>query len=148
MVGCIVLATMLAGCFDDGDDEEQPCASLAMPWIERWDEDNVTVWNVRVDVNRISPEDAEIPWSDLRLGVYDKSGTLILPPQPLREWTDSESSTSPVVWFVETTSYDTNMHPGDGIKLTGIDRTYEGATIELRINGEKCASVPLPKEFP
>lgn len=125
-----------------------PVVNISTPYVRMRDADGTTVWDVVLSIIKITPEDAEVQWEDVRMRVFNESGTLILHPQSLEEDPgDSSYGPTPETWYIETMG-NTTMDAGDSVKLTGMDTTYEGSRVDLFLYGEKIGSMTLPTEFP
>jgi hypothetical protein len=111
-------------------------------------------WDVTLNVQKITPKDVKVKWSELRVIVKSESGSVLDPSSPVAADTgaytgdDLVSAVIQEFWYVEVTTGDDKLDAGDGVKITGMDLTYEGASIEFTKGGERIASATLPTNFP
>jgi flagellin-like protein len=141
-----VLWLMVSGMISS-DDDEKTTINLAAPQVSQ-KSDNATRWNVRIDINKITPKDVKVLWTEAKIIVKSSTGSVLDPATDLLADTGGPYANTSAFYYVETTSGDTKLGAGDGLKLTGLTQTYEGATVELTKGGERIASATLPTNFP
>jgi FlaG/FlaF family flagellin (archaellin) len=129
------------------DQDVNTTINLAYPQVSQ-KLDNTTRWNVRIDINKITPDDVRVLWTEVKVIVKDYSGSVLDPATDVASDTGGPYSNSTSFWYVETTTGDIDVGAGDGILITGIDSSYEAATVELVKAGERIASMTLPTNFP
>ena len=59
----------------------------------------------------------------------------------------SNNSTEPEVWYQEVAGNEDRATVGDAFRITSMDRTYEGATVQVTRQGEVLATATLPVAF-
>jgi hypothetical protein len=101
----------------------------------------------------ITPKDEKVSWSEVKMIVKSSAGSVLQPSIGLTQDTLTYDDIDGAVvdlefWYVETTTGDTKMSAGDGIKITGMPQAWEGAIVELLKGGERIASATLPTNFP
>ena len=106
-----------------------------------------TVHDATIGVVRVSPEDQAVPWSQVHVLVKAYNGSVLN--QSTAPTTDTNATYHDYVeiWYVEVTPGDMMMSGSDSIKITGMSKDYEGATVILIANGERIAEVDLPGIF-
>jgi hypothetical protein len=90
-----------------------------------------------MNINKITPKDEKVSWTEVKIIIKGADGSIKVTADVLTADPGAGGYVSPGAieyWYVEATA-DTKMSAGDGIKVTGMDASYEGATIEF-------ASVP------
>jgi hypothetical protein len=122
-------------------------ANLAAPQVSE-KSDNATRWNIRIDINKITPKDRKVLWTEVKIIVKSSIGGVLDAATDLVADTGGPYANTTAFYYVETTSGDNKMSAGDGIKLTGLSSSYEGAIVELTKGGERFASATLPTNFP
>lgn len=133
-----VLWLMVSGMLTTGD-ETKTTVNMSSPSVTFVD----PTWDALMDVNKITPKDDKVAWNDVRVIIKRDDGTVGLP-----ESTLVATATSGLeVLYIETSTGDTKMSAGDSIKIVGMDDTFEGATMILKMNGEKISTVELPTDF-
>jgi len=151
-----VLWLMVSGMLTSGDDEKIT-VNLASPSVQSFDRDPgapvFTVWDATMNVNKITPKDEKVSWSEVKMIVKSSAGSVLQPSIGLTQDTLTYDDIDGAVvdlefWYVETTTGDTKMSAGDGIKITGMPQAWEGAIVELLKGGERIASATLPTNFP
>lgn len=134
-------------------ENEKVTVNLASPIMQQRDIDSTTYWDAALNVNKVTPRNVELQWSDVRLIARSSMGSVLIPPLPLDEdgtmaYDDASDGIVVVeVWFVDVDG-DGLFEAGDTIKLTGMTTEYEGALVELHRSGELIASGTLPTDFP
>ncbi len=149
-----VLWLMVSGMISTSD-EERITVNLQSPDVQaaeaaRYAAQGTVVYDATLNINKITPKEEKVLWTEVRIIVKGASGSVLQSAAPLAlDGSAAYSAANPVVveyWYVETTG-DTKMGAGDGIKVTGMPDTWEGATIELTKAGERIAEANLPTDF-
>ena len=153
----IVLVATIAAVYLWGPDYDDPgyeltTVNIASPSVNGRDVGGTFHWDAILNINKITPKDERIGWNQLRIVVKSADGSVLNPHTPLDQDLgiyddDLDGSVDVEFWFIETTG-DGFMSAGDAIKITGMTRAYEGATIELTVQGERVGSIVLPTVFP
>lgn len=154
---CSVLVAFVALKDEGGDgyygsDVERITVTLAVPEVQRQMRDGEMVWDAILNIQKITPVDKKVLWTEARVLIKSESGSILLQATALSADNSSAyDDTAPItvqVWYVETTRGDTKMSAGDAIKLTGMSDWYEGATIEIRKGGDIIGHATMPTNFP
>jgi flagellin-like protein len=131
--------------------EDTIVVNLDTPDVQRYTRDSTTVWDATIEVNRLSSKSKQVVWTQVGVIVKDATGSLL---DSSTSMSDDATAIYDIVapiavefWYVDTAAGDVNINAGDSIKITGMDVTYEGATIELVRAGELIGSITLPGEF-
>ena len=105
------------------------------------------VYDAILTVNRVSPGDQSVLWTELTVVVLSENGSALN--QSMVPCSDSNATYHDYVevWYVEVTPGDTIMTGSDAIKITGMSTDYEGATVILLKGSERIASIGLPVIF-
>ena len=150
----MIVCTALAGCTDDdgnggADFEDWDMMSLAVasPVVEPRDDAGTTVWDADLELRKVHNMggDEHPPWSGLRMVIKDWNGSVMLPMTALDEWNDTPGS-GLGVWFQDVNG-DGLIDVGDHVRVTGMDRTFQGALVELVGGGNSLVSASLPTHF-
>ncbi|MCK5251465.1 MAG: hypothetical protein KAQ96_00895, partial [Thermoplasmata archaeon] len=118
---------------------------------------STVTWTYDLLVDAVGPNSTELAWYTLQLGIQDPDGNFLLGPRPLLEDTgtpdyddDSDGTVDVEFWYVETVSEDGSTGPhtmdeGDGLRITGLSKAFEGDVIVL-FKGEDpvWSSMPIP----
>ena len=150
-----VLWLMVSGMIST-DESDKTTVNLASPSVQSLDvtERTTACWDVTLNVNKITPKDDKVKWSELRIVVKGADGSVLnqatTPAANTGAYTGDDLSTAVAVqfWYVEVTAGDLKMDAGDGVKITGMTDIYEGASVEWTKGGERIASATLPTNFP
>ena len=151
-----VLWLMVSGMISTGN-ESKTTVNLASPNVQQVTRGVTVVWDVTMNINKITPSDVKILWSELKITVKSAAGSILLSqnavPIPLDGSAAYSVAVPPVVerWYVETVtlpSLDTKMSAGDSIKITGMPTTFEGALVQISKGGQLIGSANLPTNFP
>jgi len=105
-------------------------------------------WDISMNINRITPNDQKVLWTELKILIKGSTGSLLLISTTPTADTGVYADPAVIqVWYIETGA-NTRMDAGDAIKITGMTTAYEGATVELTKAGNLIASATLPTNFP
>ena len=153
----ILLPSLMAGCISDDDDdkeEKDPCdgvtINLASPAVASRDVDNnTTVWDVNITVNKITPKESVIAWSKLNVIIKDAAGSVLLEKTALTEVT-GDYGTGVKAWYYDMNDPATDINATDVIVISSMTSDYQGATMELVCgdNDVRLASASFPTDFP
>jgi hypothetical protein len=136
-------------------DEERISLVLANPDVEGHERGATPtpVWDVTMNVDTVRPTSREIIWDNLFIHITASNGSMLLPKdQPASDnpamYDNNDGDGIDVeLWYVETTAGSDKVSGGDGLKVTGMDPSYEGATIYISKSNELVAKVVLPTNF-
>ena len=150
-----VLWLMVSGMIST-DESDKTTVNLASPSVQSLDvtERTTACWDVTLNVNKITPKDDKVKWSELRIVVKGADGSVLnqatTPAANTGAYTGDDLATPVAVqfWYVEVTAGDLKMDAGDGVKITGMTDIYEGAMVEMTKGGERIASATLQTNFP
>jgi hypothetical protein len=123
------------------------------PHIQTRDINGTFYWDATVVIDKVTPQDEQVIWGELWVIIKSFNGSLLdasMKPtidNPGGYDDDIDGSVDIEAWFIETQTGDVKMSGGDGVKLTGLTRAYEGATVDLIVHQEKIASFSLPTAF-
>ncbi len=142
-----------SGMVVEPEEEERVTVNLASPELDQRTIGEEVHWDAELDVNKITPRHSVVAYEDVRVFIKSADGRVLLPskrPLPDSPGDYDDGSTGPVkvqVWYQSI--IDTGfMTETDTIKLTGFTTEYEGAHIEITLDGERIASTVLPTDFP
>ncbi len=141
-----VLWLMVSGMLTT-DENEKITVNLSSPSVASFTR-GTACWDATMNINKITPKDEKVSWSEVKIIVKSSAGSVLqATTTPLLDTGVYAAVATPQFWYVEATG-DTKMSAGDGIKLTGMPQTWEGAVVELTKGGERIASATLPTNFP
>jgi flagellin-like protein len=141
-----VLWLMVSGMLTTGDDEKIT-VNLSSPSVQSFTRGSAC-WDATMNVNKMTPKDEKVSWTEVKIIVKSAAGSVLQASTVLGADTGVYALVAtPEFWYVEATG-DAKMGAGDGIKITGMPQTWEGATVELTKAGERIASATLPTNFP
>jgi hypothetical protein len=129
--------------------ESKTTVMLAVPRMERQNRAGMDCWDTTLDIIKVSPSDSEIPWNAISISIKDASGSLRYPQTaPAIDMGAYPNDLTVRTWYVETAIGGPAMQGGDEIKVTSMAIYYEGALVQLCMNGQVIGSVALPTTFP
>jgi len=142
----VIMATIIwilvSGMLEDPD-EPMITVSVDKPCVTA----RGAVYDATVNVIRVTPEDQIVPWSQLYVLVKSYNGSLLNQSTLPNPDTNATYHDYVEIWYVEVTPGDDKMGGSDSIKITGMTKAYEGATVILIKAGERIAEVDLPGIF-
>jgi hypothetical protein len=133
--------------------EELTTVNQSMPIVTQRDIDGTVYWDSTSTINMVTPRDADVPWSDVRVDIKAPTGSVLLPlsrPLPDDPSTYDDASGGSVdveVWFVDVDG-DGQLEAGDSLKITGMTNAYEGSIVEMMLSARRIAESRLPMDFP
>jgi len=153
-----VLWLMVSGMISTGN-ESKTTVNIASPNVQQQTRGApvYTCWDVTLNINKITPSDVKVLWSELKITVKSSTGSILKQQTtPLADAAYSTVAGTVEFWYVETTLGDTKMSAGDAIKITGmgngvlpvVGNSYEGALVEISKGGQLIGSSNLPTNFP
>ena len=143
-----VLWLMVSGMISTGN-ESKTTVNIASPIVQQVNRGAVG-WDVTMNINKITPSDVKVLWTELKITIKSASGSILL------AQTTCIADIYPVAYpnvgiigkyFVDVAG-DGKLGAGDAIKITGMDATYEGALVEIAKGGQLIGSSNLPTNFP
>ncbi len=136
----------------DQPNEEKVVVKFSTPKILKYTRGNATVWDATLDIYTLTLRDETVHWIEVDIFVKSHNGSIL---QSLTNLSDDTAgtydSTAPIdveYWYVELEPTDPKMTAGDSIKITGMDRTWEGSKVQLMHMGELIGSIDMPTNFP
>ena len=136
-------------------DEDKVSMTMGFPDVEGHSRGATPtrVWDVTLDITRVIPDNFKLVWGDVFINIRSANGSLLQPrsalaPDNSAMYDNNDADGIDVeLWYVETSTSNNNVGGGDSIKVTGMDPSYEGATIQMTKAGELIALVTLPTNF-
>ena len=142
----IVLPSFVAGCISDGDETGPTTLSLSVHDPVRRSTDGDDVWDVNMEILKVTTDEAEAKWIHMTVMVKDNSGGVLLQETPLSK--DSGFYGNAVeAWYVERGGDANAADAGDAIKITGMSRSYQAGQVTVLYRESTAASVTLPLIF-
>ena len=151
----LMLVLPLSGCTEESvvsdeqyqqTKEEFIVITLATPDIYKRIGDAGETWDVTLTVTDINPNSAMARWIELHLSVKGADGSALIT-STIPSQDSGIYGTEPEVWFQEISGAEDRATVGDGFRITSLDRTYEGATVQVTRQGEVLATATLPGTF-
>jgi hypothetical protein len=125
--------------------------NLASPLLEEGVRNGTSVWDATLFFNKVTPIDARVGWSSIRVMVRAPTGVVLLDQTPMVADTGTYDESSPIsieVWYTETMAGGVTASAGDFIKITGMTVAFEGAMVQFYSQGQLIGSATLPTNFP
>jgi len=147
-----VLWLMVSGMIQDPEDEKLTL-QLSSPTATRISERPVgtpiTCWDALININKLTPKDEKVQWTEVRISIKDASGSILDPASVVLQDGSAAYDPTPVVefWYVDIQA-DGKVGAGDSIKITGMDTTYEGGMVQILKAGKIIGDTKLPTDFP
>ncbi len=143
----IVLPSFVAGCISDGGDETGPTTlTLSVPDMDKRPTDGGDVWDVTLDILKITTNEEEVKWIHMTVTIKDNSGGVLLQVTPLSK--DSGFYGSAVeAWYVERGGDANEADVGDAIMITSMSRSYQAGQVTVLYRGSTAATATLPLIF-
>lgn len=147
-----VLWLMVSGMIQEPDDEKLTL-QLSSPSVTRINERPVgtaiVCWDGVLNINKMTPKDEKVQWSEVRISIKDSTGSILMVATTVGDDSAATYDPTPVVefWFVDIQG-DAKVGAGDSIKITGMIATYEGADVQITKAGKIIADTTLPTDFP
>ena len=129
--------------------------NLASPSMNMMNINGTYYYRAVLNINKITPKEAEVLWDDLRIEIIADDETVLVPISPINEdiWGSSiydEDDTDGIdveLWFVEVATGDIRAGAGDALILSGLTTAFENATVYIYMFGNRVASAVLTKDF-
>jgi hypothetical protein len=135
-------------------DYQNVTLNIASPDVQAHLAGSTTVWDVVLNINKITPKDVRVFWKDIELKIIQDTGSVLIHPQTVEydltgEYDRDDSDGIDVeLWAIEAVLGDDKISAGDAFKITGLSIEYEGVKIEVYAGGYLIGSVTLPTNFP
>ena len=122
--------------------------SLSLPSVSRRSTGDHICWDAVIDIDRYSPKDEKILWTEVRIVVKASDGSILdASTEVLPDAAAHADPPTPEFWYVDLEG-DRKLGAGDFFKITGLDASYEGAHIQITQAGSTIGSSKLPTTFP
>ena len=152
-----VLWLMVSGMISTGN-ESKTTVNLASPQVNQMTRGVAlyTCWDATLNVNKITPSDVKVLWTELKVSIKSASGSILLnqrSPNPDAGYSIVAGTVE--IWYVETGG-NTQLNAGDAIKITGmgngvlpvVGNSYEGALVQFYKGGQLIGASTMPTNFP
>ncbi len=150
IVLAVVVLIIVSG-ISNVPDEQKVTAKLSTPRVQQYDRNGTIVWDATCDILTLTLDNQKVTWSTVKVFMKSMNGSVM---HTVTELSDDSTSTyddeSPIeteFWYVDVTIGDPKMTPGDSIKITGMDISYEGATLEILFENDIIGRITLPTNF-
>jgi len=132
-------------------DEQKVTAKLSTPRVQQYDRNGTTVFDATCDILTLTLDNEIVTWSVVKVFMKSINGSVMHTVTDLMDdgnsTYDDEAPIDVEFWYVDVTTADPKMSPGDSIKITGMDISYEGATLELLFENDIIGRITLPTNF-
>ena len=150
IVLAVVVLIMVSGVANVPD-EHKVTAKLSTPTVQQYDRNGTIVWDATCDILTLTLDNQKVTWSTVKIFMKSINGSLMHTATELSDdltgTYDDESPVETEFWYVDVTVGDPKMSPGDSIKITGMDLSYEGATLEILFESDIIGRITLPTNF-
>jgi hypothetical protein len=147
----VTIVVITAGCTTPSDmqeEEEKLTLTLSNPSVEPRDTGTTTVYDCSMFIQKITPRDMTVKWSELSIVIKSHDGSVLISKTTPSEDTGSYSETVEV-WYSDEAGDRENADTGDELVISGMSKQdYQGAQVEVVRKGDRVASVILPTNFP
>lgn len=114
----------------------------------------IICWDVNFHTRNLTQNLESVQWSEIRIGINDSDGNILNLPTGPPIADDSASYQDPVTglatdvefWYVDNLG-DEMIGVDDIFKITGLNRAYQGATVEIIYDSHLICTVLLPILF-
>ena len=151
VVGFIAVSEYVA---IDDDPHFHTTVNLSSPSLVRDGSDEIPTWEMTSNVNKVTPRDDKIHYSQVRITIRSSDGTsMVEKAKPMPEDPSGTTQTSGIVqiWFNDTND-NGDLDAGDVMRITGISTDHEGALVLIifkwREIDQQVGTIQLPLEFP
>jgi hypothetical protein len=129
--------------------------NLASPSVDIMIINDTYYYRAVLNINKITPKEAEVLWDDLRIEIIAYDGNVLVPKSPINEdiWgsprydEDDTDGIDVELWYVETSTGDIRAGAGDAFILSGLTTAFESATVYIYMFGNRVATAVLPTNF-
>ncbi len=139
----------LSGCVEpDTGDDLTPTILMSIPSLTPRNDGTGEVHDATFTVTKVTPRDADLKWSDIKVLIKAADGSVLLPRTAVREDTGTYGSTVEV-WYSDTTGKRSQVDAGDSILITGMKASeYQGGWVYLYHKEYRTSDSTLPTDFP
>ena len=143
----ILIPAIATGCINLGEEETGPTTfSLSAADVTVRETNAGDVWDSVWTINKVTSDEDEVRWTHVTVTIKDSGGTVLLQGTPVSK--DSGFYGSAVeVWYNDNSGDANTVDEGDGFKVTGMSRTYQGGVVQFNYRGSLAASSSLPIIF-
>ncbi len=156
-----VLWLMVSGMIQDPEDEKLTLqlSSPAVTQYERPADSEDFTWDAVLNINKLTPKDEKVKWSEVRIAIKDSDGSILKASSTLSADTPASylpptgSNDDVLFWYIDIED-DGKVGAGDSIKITTMDdggllgNDYQGALVQILKAGKIIADTKLPTDFP
>ncbi len=159
IVVLLITTTYVLMLFEAVNDEvpDNVTLNLAPADMRRRSIDGEVYWDAVFHINKVTPREANVRWSDVRVRVWTANGSIVVDdirPQPddPGRYDDGDGDRVEIeAWYVDL-SGNGGISQNETFKVTGLPEFCEGATVHMTWSGpgegNGIASSTLPFEFP
>ena len=133
---------------------EEITLNIGIPSVVQRTISDEAYWDASLNINKLTPKDETVPWSDIRVVVKSALGSVLNAmtrpnaDDPFEYDDGSDGSVDVQFWYDTTIPGNDFVMAGDTILITGMTDDYEGATIEIFYLGEQIGDTTLQTNFP
>jgi len=151
----VILLVPISGCTEESvvsDEQYQQTKEefiviiLDTPDIYKRNGDAGETWDVTLTVIDITPDSAMARWIEVHVSVKGADGSALIT-STIPSQDSGIYGTEPEMWFQEISGAEDRVTVGDAFRITSMDRSYEGATVQVTRQGEILATATLPGTF-
>lgn len=139
----------ISGCVDTEDKDEVDVTVLtASPSLVPRNTGTGEVHDATLVVNKVTPRDVTVKWSDISVVIKAADGSVLLPMTSVKEDTSTYGA-AVEVWYSDTTGKRDRLDAGDEILITGMEASvYEGGWVYVFHEDNRVSDTTLPTDFP
>lgn len=140
----------MSGCLDTGDNDniELVVINLIAPSLTPRNDGTGEVHDASISVNKVTPRDSVVKWSDVKVTIKSADGAVLLPLTAVREDTGTYGS-AVEVWYSDTAGKRDRIDAGDSILVTGMEASmYEGSYVIMFLGDKQIGDSVMPTDFP
>ncbi len=143
----ILIPAIAAGCINLGEEETGPTTfSLTDAVVTKRGTNAGDVWDAVWTINKVTSDEDNVRWTHVTVTIKDNTGTVLLQATPVS--IDRGLYGSAVeVWYNDNSGDENTVNAGDGFKVTGMSRSYQGGVVQFNYRGSLAASSSLPIIF-
>ena len=142
----ILIPAIAAGCLTSDEETGPTTFSLTAPNVTSRETNFGTVWDAVWTINKVTSDEDNVRWTHVTVTIKDSTGSVLLQDTPVSK--DSGFYGSAVeVWYNDNSGDANTVDEGDGFKVTGMSRSYQGGVVQFSYRGSLAASSSLPIIF-
>lgn len=147
----LVIYVILLTASHEPNDESSKNLVFGSPEVTLRPVDDVNFFDITVRLEKFTPKDSIVAWSELRVNIKKSNGELVVrdvradPDDPFNYYNGTNPAFSIEVWYIDSISRSDRMDPGDSIKVTGLTGEHEFGRIDILVAGEKSGSFVIPE---